>query len=454
MKKNINVLYELNTPIGHLGIGYDVKSIPFIFEYINENRKLELNTIRYSSFGRYRKLIDGNDITHTLKSYVKLTKKLYSELTESELKNDINFFNIPTLSDEAITEYIENVDLESIFLKNTINFIKNNPTVKIVFSDAREGSYVYSDLFFRKFYNFIKRHKIYNKQVVLITNTSNICEQYKKFLKSNNLKDFMVVGWVPFLVMGESGQCILDCEKNKYKTIYNNEIYTTPSRDEIDIKRKYHYLCLNRNSERLHRPQLVLELIKKDIFQKGKVSLLRSKGLEEFSKRNIDYQNLIVNRYPFVVDHENPEKVSHMLGYLTKKEMWLNTYFSIVTETSVLKNTVFITEKTIKPMVYYHPFIVWGNPKTLESLKKLGFETFPEFFNEEYDNIIDNDKRLKCIMDSVNKLCDKSLSEIHDLYQKVKPKLIHNNNLLKNYHNNGELLNIIRNIIDSDKNVI
>jgi hypothetical protein len=139
MKKNINVLYELNTPTGYLGMGYDVKSIPFIFEYINENRKLELNTIRYSSFGRYRKLIDGNDITHTLKSHIKLTKKLYSELTENELKNDINFFNITTLQDEIITEYIENVDFESIFLKKTLNFIKNNPTVKIVFSDEREG---------------------------------------------------------------------------------------------------------------------------------------------------------------------------------------------------------------------------------------------------------------------------------------------------------------------------
>lgn len=461
MKKNINVLYELNTPTGYLGMGYDIKSIPFIFEYINENRKLELNTIRYSSFGRYRKLIDGNDITYTLNSLInlpktesKLKQKLYTELTESELKNDINFFNIPTLADETIIEYIQNVDFESFFLKKTLNFIKNNPTVKIVFSDEREGSYVYSDLFFRKFHNFIKRHKIHNKQVVLITNTSNVYEQYNKFLKSKNLKDFMVVGWVPFLIMNESGQCISDCEKNKYKTTFNNETYTIPSRDDIDVKRKYHYLCLNRNSERHHRPQLVLELIKNDIFQKGKVSLLRSKGLEEFSKSNKDYQNLIVNRYPFVLDHENPEKVSQMHGYLTKKDMWLNTYFSIVTETSVLKNTVFITEKTIRPMIYYHPFIVWGNPKTLESLKKLGFETFPEFFNEEYDNIVDNDKRLKCIMDSVNKLCDKDLSEMYDLYQEVKPKLIHNYNLLKDFYNNGELLTIITNIIDSDKNVI
>jgi hypothetical protein len=461
MRKNINLLYELKTPIGYLGMGYDVKSIPYIFEYINGKENSNTNTIRYSSFGKYRKLIDGSDISHKLNSFLcniknknQTKQMLYSELTEDNLKFDINFFNIPTLADETIVEYIENVDFDSLFLPQTLKFIKNNPNIKILFSDEREGSYVYSEKFFSKFYNFYKKNKLNTKQIYFFTNTANISEQYNLFIKRNKMKSFMNIEFIPFLVMPESGFSIVECENNKFKTIFKNETYTIPSIEEIEKKRKYHYLCLNRNSERRHRPQLVLELIKNDIFQKGKVSLLKSKGLEEYSKSNLDYQKLIVEKYPFVIDEEDANKVAGMHGYLTKKKMWLDTYFSVVSETSVLNNTVFITEKTIRPMIYYHPFIVWGNPKTLYYLKKLGFETFPEFFDEDYDNIIDNDKRLEHIVNNLNRLCEMDLSEIHDLYQKVKPKLIHNYNLLKNFYNDGSLYELITTKLENEKTII
>ncbi len=457
MRKNINFLYELKTPLGYLGMGYDIKSIPHIFEYINENpiKKNVENTIRYSAAGSYRKLIDGNDMSYIINFFLKNSKNkniakrmLYSDLTDDKIKNDINVFNVSTLADETIIEYIENIDLDFIFLPRTLKFIKNNSSIKILFSDHREGSYIYSETFFKKFYSFYKKHKISSKQICFLTNTANIKEQYDLFLKSTGIKSFMIVDFIPFLIMPEAGHSINNCENHKHKTTFNNKVYTIPTLGEINNKRKYHYLCLNRNSERLHRPKLVLELIKNDIFKKGQVSLFKSIGLEEYSKSNSEYQELIVKKYPFIIDENNPETVAHMHGYLTKKEMWLNTYFSVVSETSVLNNTVFITEKTIKPMIYYHPFIIWGNPKTLYHLKKLGFKTFPEFFDETYDNITDKEQRLKLIINNLNRLCNMDLSEIHELYQKVKPKLIHNYNLLKKFYDDETLHTLIINKLE------
>ena len=116
---------------------------------------------------------------------------------------------------------------------------------------------------------------------------------------------------------------------------------------------------------------------------------------------NVEYKKLIGDVYPFVVDVEDAELVSDMHNFFTKKDIWLDTYFSIVSETSVNEYSTFITEKTVRPMIYYHPFIVWGNPNTLSYLRSIGFETFPEFFDESYDSVYNEKDRLNIILDNV-----------------------------------------------------
>jgi hypothetical protein len=64
-----------------------------------------------------------------------------------------------------------------------------------------------------------------------------------------------------------------------------------------------------------------------------------------------------------------------------------DTCFSIVSESFFPKNTqsVFITEKTFKPMAFQHPFMIVSNPGTLDYLKSQEFETFENLFDESYD---------------------------------------------------------------------
>jgi hypothetical protein len=109
---------------------------------------------------------------------------------------------------------------------------------------------------------------------------------------------------------------------------------------------------------------------------------------------------------------------------------WYNsTAFSIVAETTIEKNkSLLITEKTFKPMAFYHPFIVWGQPGVLSHLQNLGFETFMNIFNETYDNITDPMSRLLCIVDQINNYCHES----HDSL--TLQKLEHNNKLFFDTH--------------------
>lgn len=453
--KKINFLFEFKTPTGFLPMGYEHKDIPLIF---NEYNKIE-NSEHYQNIGirfihdntryfeRTNFFTDFSDIikNDNLKNKTAITKKIFSQLNQHEIENDINLFCVTSDHNQIITKQIENADLDDYFLPVTLDFIKSNKNIKILFIDDKEGALSYKKTFFFKLLNFAKKHNLEKNQINFITNTININSIYINFLNKEKTDSFMNVASIPFLVYSNVGRDIFE-EKliKKYEDQKKiKSIYSLLDENDLDIDRKKYFLSLNRNSERLHRPKLILNIIKNNMFEKGLISLLKSKNFDKFCEnpKNREYKKLIAEIYPFVVDYEDPEKVSAMHNYFTGKEMWINTYFSIVSETSVMKDSIFITEKSIRPIIYYHPFILWASPYTLKALKDMGFQTFPEFFDETYDLEEDENKRLQMIIKNVKKLCDMDITEIHKLYKSIKPKLIHNHNLLIDFYKNEKTLN-------------
>lgn len=450
--KKINFLFEFKTPTGFLPMGYEHKDIPLIF---NEYNKIE-NSEHYQNIGirfihdntrnfeRTNFFTDFFDIikNQDVNNKTIFRKKIFTDLNQDEIENDINLFCITSDHNQIITKQIEHADLDDYFLPKTLEFIKLNKNIKILFIDDKEGALSYKKKFFMKLFNFSKKHNLTNNQIYFITNTFNINSIYINFLNQEKIDSFMNAYCIPFLVYSNVGENIL--EKKILKKYKNNDkdIYDLLDENELDINRKKYFLSLNRNSERLHRPKLILNIIKNNMFEKGLISLLKSKNFDKFcdNPKNYEYKKLIKEKYPFVVDYEDSDKVSAMHNYFTGKEMWSETYFSIVSETSVMKNSIFITEKSIRPIIYYHPFILWASPYTLKSLKEIGFETFPEFFDETYDLEEDENKRLQMVIENVKKLCELDIDEIHKLYKSIKPKLIHNHNLLIDFYKKNKTL--------------
>lgn len=87
------------------------------------------------------------------------------------------------------------------------------------------------------------------------------------------------------------------------------------------------------------------------------------------------------------------------------------------------------TEKVLKSFYYKLPLILIGSPFILESCKSLGFKTFDMFWDESYDNEIDNDKRMQMLLGLLNNLSNKSIQEVNDLYYSADMQDILNHNL-------------------------
>lgn len=447
MKTKVNLLYEFLTPNGYLPLGYQLKDIPILFSEINDTLVgMDNTTLRMVDNTDFRISTDTPDIFHSIFEYVggDVSRVLVDNLTNENLENDINIFTIASTFDQTITDYILRVDLDNILTKKSFKLLKNNDSVKLLFIDNKEGCLEYSDDFFKNIHTFVEKHKLNNK-IFFVTNTSNIKQIYDNYLKKHSITSFMLCESINFFVEGEPGKNI-----SKYESVTNNyEVtsmierdmeYSLDKKPNSHIRNKY-FLSLNRNSNRLHRPRMILNLMDRSLFDKGLISLLQSDEFDRFCEtpENINYKTKIKDKYPFVVDYEDAKLVADMHNYFTKVGMWNDTYFSVVNETGVSDGAVFITEKTIRPMIYFHPFIVYGNPNTLSELRKLGFQTFPEFFDERYDSIEDEQERLSIILDNIERICSIPIEEVHQLYCSVEHKLLHNRNLLTELFKTGKI---------------
>ena len=109
-------------------------------------------------------------------------------------------------------------------------------------------------------------------------------------------------------------------------------------------------------------------------------------------------------------------------------DLYKNSWVSVVTEASFFdyESTVFISEKTFKPIACMQPFIIVGSKNVLKYLRKLGYKTFSPFIDETYDDVDDPD-RFAAIVNAIKKI-DEIDNKI-DWYNSLQEIVEHNFNL-------------------------
>ena len=80
---------------------------------------------------------------------------------------------------------------------------------------------------------------------------------------------------------------------------------------------------------------------------------------------------------------------------LINQDFYSNAYWNVVVETHFKQQTIFLTEKTFKPILNMQPFVLVGNPYSLKMLKQLGYKTFDNIIDETYDSVSDPEQRMR-----------------------------------------------------------
>lgn len=104
-------------------------------------------------------------------------------------------------------------------------------------------------------------------------------------------------------------------------------------------------------------------------------------------------------------------------------DVYNQSYYSIVCESTVYNSYNQYTEKVAKPMLARRPFVAFSGQYYMKNLKSLGFKTFDSVLDESYDLEANEDVRYNLAWQQVEWLCQQDPTRIFD---QLNPILAHN----------------------------
>ena len=195
----------------------------------------------------------------------------------------------------------------------------------------------------------------------------------------------------------------------------------------------YKFIC-PMGKARLHRIK-IYDFIKKNID-------IENNTLYSFNTRNKHTQYESIWLEDSIKERLNDDDFNQKNFTLENQLIFLQKAFcNIISETGFSKemNDIRITEKTLLPIKSLQPFIIIGSYKILKYVKSLGFKTFEDFWDESYDDIEDDELRLETIFSLIKDINKKSLKELKDIYLKMIPTLLHNQQNFYNLLNRDDM---------------
>jgi hypothetical protein len=325
---------------------------------------------------------------------------------------------------------IYNTGFINVVSKESIELAKENKLIYVI-NTSHEP---FSDFnFLQKFPLQLEKVGLSPSNFIIFGGSSNLLELYPE------LKETKYTFYFEDDLLISSCRKVEDLKSETYNILGYESTYIQET--EIETKRNKYFICPNRNSNKHHRFSLGCYFEYENMWDKLYASFLclpEAPGRYCIMDGELEGIDLIKNireasktfaeKLPMEMDtHLLPieQKTNFESMRSFKKELYLDSYIHIITETN-FKKDIFPTEKLINPMVVLQPFILFGAPNYLKYIKSLGFKTFDGFIDESYDNEFDDGKRFQMLCNELKRLSNLSLDEIHNWYISIIPILKYN----------------------------
>ena len=253
-----------------------------------------------------------------------------------------------------------------------------------------------------------------------------------KFIDNNTSFKFKNNNWnyegLPIML----GHIVNNFDKNE-----NDFLLTTKNIDKYVSQKNFEKTFLSLNGRpKEHREELVQFIVDNNLTDKFFYSFGTSYGNNQnhplYKTLDDDFQN-------------NIRGVGLRLsGYEKKAFCYIITENSIsyqdTTDDEYLDSLIeykpnlfsHITEKITRGIGTMMPFILIGQPYTLQILKELGFKTFDKWWDESYDNEEDLYHKMNIIKKNILEISKWNLNKCKEVYQEMLPTLYHNFNTHEN----------------------
>lgn len=161
--------------------------------------------------------------------------------------------------------------------------------------------------------------------------------------------------------------------------------------------------------------------------------LFEVQQLFEFAPQSVKTFASAIEKWPCQIESTDTYTVGNTTTGHTDQlaQYYPNFLIDIVAETWTLGRSFFPTEKTVRPMLLKKPFIIMGSRDYLAYLRQMGFRTFGDFWDEDYDGY-DGADRYARILTLIDTLASRSTNELESMYWDMQYTLDHNYALLIN----------------------
>lgn len=422
--------------------------------------------------------------------WVLYNSNMYNEYAEkksvfqiiNDRKKGINYkWFYPVEPFASLENFFGNAQFYNEFLLNNIPKPTLNEIVegngKLLINYVIDGGLGITYANFKKIIDFTRDNNISDDKVYLVFSDFKLKENLEKLGVNYNVMDYN------YNMIGKSqeiyntinnpnysywGEDAYEPQFGKIRKNKNSAVTAEEFIESIGKERK-DFLLLTRRWK-LHR-LLILSHLYKLGFENNLVSwdnkLSYELEIDEFLKYDNNPEFIkLVTETSSILDVEDLEKISGM-GF-ENKDIYLNTYISIVTESIYLQEDVnfpagYLSEKIWKPVGHCQPFIIVSASKSLKYMRdRFGFKTFHPYIDESYDLEEDEFKRLELIKIELDKFTKKSKEEKDQFLNNVKDICLYNQELLLKYGISGwkkgdeniEMFKIVNFLLDDKKSLV
>jgi len=210
---------------------------------------------------------------------------------------------------------------------------------------------------------------------------------------------------------------------NYYDSLFVNNSYAHIVKDIEDLKERPKKMLFLGGKPREHRLKFINTVLQLPNFEEDNfISIQKSSKTPE---RKLD---------GFITDTKVLDKFAEptQLGptHLFYLESYLHTdsYFQIVTSTwfELDLERIEVNEKHARPMYSLQPFIVFGEPNTLQAFKDMGYKTYSDWIDESYDSINDDLLRFEKVVALTASINAMSRTDLSAMMKDMLPTLLHN----------------------------
>lgn len=296
------------------------------------------------------------------------------------LKNDFsNISFIYALMSYPKQSFLD-VDLLSYLEKETLDQLRNESII-FIFDATFEGFSPLEKPIAKSLYQSCIKNNINPKKIFYFT--------------GNFLDNSADINIIPIFILDDKsswqGYNLSNIEQSKHLCEMNYQKILLSLSRRNRRHRVFAHLALF-NSELRNDSIISQDIITNYIFNEYelKIANVTSTDLDLFKK------NL-----PLIAD-ENNFHINDPFNSLAN--LHSKTLFSIVNETlanNVCNTTLFFSEKILKPILNFQPMIIYGQQGINKKLSMLGFKTYEEYFNLDFDDESDDLIRYMKLLDSV-----------------------------------------------------